>query len=131
MRLTRISFVALIGIGFAAVAVPAIAAPISGAMAKDPVAQAFHGEDSLFIQVQRRRGHSRHDDRRHRGRDRGRDDGAAAAGLLGGLFLGAIIANQAQQNRQGDIDYCMQRFRSYDPRSGTYLGHDGYRHRCP
>ncbi len=27
--------------------------------------------------------------------------------------------------------YCMQRFRSYDPRSGTYLGNDGYRHPCP
>ena len=27
--------------------------------------------------------------------------------------------------------YCMQRFRSYDPRSGTYLGYDGYRHPCP
>ncbi len=27
--------------------------------------------------------------------------------------------------------YCMQRFRSYDPRSGTYLGNDGRRHPCP
>ncbi|MGB8044731.1 MAG: BA14K family protein [Pseudolabrys sp.] len=25
----------------------------------------------------------------------------------------------------------MQRFRSYDPGSGTYLGYDGYRHPCP
>ncbi len=29
------------------------------------------------------------------------------------------------------VGYCMQRFRSYDPRSGTYLGNDGYRHPCP
>jgi hypothetical protein len=29
------------------------------------------------------------------------------------------------------VTYCMQRFRSYDPRSGTYLGFDGYRHPCP
>ena len=29
------------------------------------------------------------------------------------------------------IAYCMQRFRSYDPGSGTYLGNDGYRHYCP
>jgi hypothetical protein len=29
------------------------------------------------------------------------------------------------------VGYCMQRFRSYDPRSGTYLGYDGYRHPCP
>jgi BA14K-like protein len=25
----------------------------------------------------------------------------------------------------------MQRFRSYDPQSGTYLGYDGQRHPCP
>jgi len=28
-------------------------------------------------------------------------------------------------------EYCMQRFRSYDPRSGTYMGYDGQRHPCP
>ena len=27
--------------------------------------------------------------------------------------------------------YCLRRFRSYDPRSGTYLGYDGKRHPCP
>jgi hypothetical protein len=27
--------------------------------------------------------------------------------------------------------YCQQRFRSYDPASGTYLGFDGLRHPCP
>ena len=27
--------------------------------------------------------------------------------------------------------YCIQRFRSYDPESGTYLGYDGRRHPCP
>jgi hypothetical protein len=30
-----------------------------------------------------------------------------------------------------DIAYCQQRYRSYDPRSGTYLGNDGLRHPCP
>ncbi len=29
------------------------------------------------------------------------------------------------------VAYCMQRYRSYDPVSQTYLGHDGYRHPCP
>ena len=29
------------------------------------------------------------------------------------------------------VAYCMQRFRSYDPGSGTYLGYDGLRHPCP
>lgn len=31
----------------------------------------------------------------------------------------------------GDVSYCMQRFRSYDPRTGTYMGNDGHRHSCP
>ena len=29
------------------------------------------------------------------------------------------------------VAYCVQRFRSYDPYSGTYLGYDGLRHPCP
>ncbi|MBV9560851.1 MAG: BA14K family protein, partial [Bradyrhizobium sp.] len=29
------------------------------------------------------------------------------------------------------VAYCSARFRSYDPRSGTYLGYDGLRHPCP
>jgi hypothetical protein len=29
------------------------------------------------------------------------------------------------------IAYCMERFQSYDPRSGTYLGYDGFVHTCP
>ena len=29
------------------------------------------------------------------------------------------------------VAYCMQRFRSYDPASGTYVGYDGLRHPCP
>jgi len=31
----------------------------------------------------------------------------------------------------GDEAYCMQRYRSYDPASGTFLGYDGLRHPCP
>ena len=31
----------------------------------------------------------------------------------------------------GNVGYCMRRFRSYDPRSGTYLGLNGLRHHCP
>lgn len=29
------------------------------------------------------------------------------------------------------VAYCMERFRSYDPASGTYMGYDGLRHPCP
>jgi len=30
-----------------------------------------------------------------------------------------------------DAASCAQRYRSYDPASGTYLGYDGMRHPCP
>jgi len=30
-----------------------------------------------------------------------------------------------------DASYCAQRYRSYDPSSGTFLGYDGRRHPCP
>jgi BA14K-like protein len=31
----------------------------------------------------------------------------------------------------GDASYCAQRYKSYDPATGTYLGYDGQRHPCP
>ena len=52
------------------------------------------------------------------------------AGLIGGAIIGgAIIADQAR--RGNAIEYCMQRYRSYDPESMTYMGFDGLRHPCP
>lgn len=30
-----------------------------------------------------------------------------------------------------DVAYCQQRFKSYNVRTGTYLGYDGQRHPCP
>ena len=44
------------------------------------------------------------------------DDGGAVAVVPGGGV---------------DPSYCAQRYRSYDPASGTYLGLDGLRHPCP
>ncbi len=29
-----------------------------------------------------------------------------------------------------DMTYCVQRYRSYDPASGTFMGYDGQRHPC-
>jgi len=31
----------------------------------------------------------------------------------------------------GDPGYCAQRYKSYDPSTGTFLGYDGQRHPCP
>jgi opacity protein-like surface antigen len=67
------------------------------------------------------------------------DDGAVAAGIAG-LAVGALVGGALAQQQaapvyvnpsQSAVAYCSQRFRSYDPRSGTYLGYDGFRHRCP
>jgi hypothetical protein len=57
-------------------------------------------------------------------RDRDDDSGAVAAGALGGLLLGAIIANESQRND------CARR-PGYDPRSHTFVGSDRRRYRCP
>jgi hypothetical protein len=50
--------------------------------------------------------------------DPGYDDGGAVAVAPGG-------------DGDDSVAYCMQTYRSYDPRSGTYMGNDGYRHPCP
>jgi hypothetical protein len=41
------------------------------------------------------------------------------------------VVQVAPDSGGGDVTYCMQTYRSYDPRSGTYVGFDGYRHPCP
>jgi hypothetical protein len=53
----------------------------------------------------------------------GYDSGYAEYGYAPGGYVQAAPG--------GDPAYCQQRFRSYDPASGTYLGYDGYRHPCP
>jgi hypothetical protein len=39
-------------------------------------------------------------------------------------YSGSVASNDA------DASYCAQRYKSYDPASGTYLGRDGLRHPC-
>ena len=63
---------------------------------------------------------------------------AGAAGLAAGALIGGAIASQAapvysgRSVATGDaVAYCSQRFKSYDPSRGTYLGYDGDRHACP
>lgn len=78
-------------------------------------------------------------DRRYRDyRDNRRDESAAvAAGFLGFVLGAAIAGSQGERSyavaRLGDpnwIAYCARKYRSFDPRSGTYLGYDGYRRYC-
>lgn len=67
--------------------------------------------------------------RRH---NRGYYAGPVYGGFWGGPYAyddGYYVEGPAAAG--GDVAYCMRRFRSYDPGSGTYLGNDGYRHACP
>jgi hypothetical protein len=81
--------------------------------------------------------------------------GVAAGAIIGGAILGATQPSGYYGYRGYDpgyayapgydqdyvavspyvggneVAYCEQRFRSYDPASGTYLGFDGRRHSCP
>jgi hypothetical protein len=95
------------------------------------------GVDALqFVQYQRR------GSVRYHGHGHGGDGAGVAAGVLGGIILGGMLAapgyyGYAQSpyydgySAQPPEAYCMRRYRSYDPSSGTYLGYDGYRHPCP
>jgi hypothetical protein len=75
------------------------------------------------------------------------------AGLLGGAIIGGALAAPYYYGAPyygpgyypppaygpgyypapaGDAaGYCASRYRSYDPATGTFLGHDGLRHHCP
>jgi hypothetical protein len=48
----------------------------------------------------------------------------------GPYYPGHYAAAPAYSNGGGE-GYCAQRFRSYDPSTGTYMGYDGQRHPCP
>jgi hypothetical protein len=83
---------------------------------------------------------------------RGYGGGGVAAGVVGGLALGALagaaIANSQPAPAYGYyggpgqpvgnvygadpnwVNYCASKYRSFDPRTGTYLASDGYRYPC-
>jgi hypothetical protein len=118
-------------------AAPVTAAPFGKALSAT-------GDTSMVEQV-RHRHHNRHHGR-HRGRDVGIALGAA------GLFLG--LSALASRPGYGDpyyddgpaygysggysaapwspawYDYCSSRYRSFDPRTGYFLGYDGQYHFC-
>jgi hypothetical protein len=80
----------------------------------------------------------------HRGGGWGVGAGFAAGALLGGALASRPYYGYGPGYYDGDPGYyaavpggdrddvyCSQRFKSYDPASGTYLGYDGLRHPCP
>jgi BA14K-like protein len=44
---------------------------------------------------------------------------------------GGTVVEAAPPGDDDAVAYCMQRYRSYDQGSGTFLGNDGLRHPCP
>jgi hypothetical protein len=128
---------------------PAAATPISAPLAlQNAVAPSVET-------VQYRRGYYGG----HRGGYRGRGFGGAGVGIVAGALIGSAIVGATRPYGYrgygpgyayepaygygpgagvyavapgGDqVAYCLRRFRSYDPGSGTYLGFDGLRHPCP
>lgn len=56
--------------------------------------------------------------------------GGVVGGALGSLFRPKepdVVVVQPQR----DVSWCIQRYKSYDTYTRTYLGYDGLRHGCP
>jgi hypothetical protein len=65
-------------------------------------------------------------------------------GVAAGAVAGGIIASQAYRypgpayygapgpgpGGEDWLAYCSSRYRTFDPRTGTYMGYDGHRHPC-
>jgi len=136
---TKLFAAALLATG-AMMTAPASAAPLSAPMGLT------NSVASPVEAVQWRRGY-RGGYRRGWGPGIGIGAGLAAGAIIGGALAapyygpryvepgyayspGYVAVERAAP--AGDaVGYCMQRYRSYDPASGTFLGYDGLRHPCP
>ena len=118
----------------------------------------FHGGNGGFRQGGGFRQYGDRGGYRHGGYG-GAAVGAGIAGLAAGALIGGAVATQGYYGGNGygygggygyqpapvyqteeveaapvggdEEAYCANRYRSYDPESGTYLGFDGARHPCP
>jgi hypothetical protein len=116
----------------------ALTTSASAQLTRAQMATDVAGSNELLTTVQYRRnwgGHRYYRNYGWRYRDRG-----WAPGLGAGLAAGAIVGGALAAAPRGyygpgvtadDVAYCSQRYKSYDPASGTYLGYDGVRHPCP
>ncbi|AXS42677.1 BA14K family protein [Breoghania sp. L-A4] len=73
----------------------------------------------------------------HRNRHRNNNAGAAILGGILGLGAGLAIGNSAPRSTgrypawsRGWYRDCDRRYRSFNPRTGYYMGYDGRRHFC-
>lgn len=119
MKFKLSAAIVVMGASLLGLPVPASAAQLAGFTKNLPE----RASGSALVQKTR----SRRRGRRRRG---GGDAGGAAAGAIIGLALGAIIASQATQYNRS-VEWCMQRYRSYNPRTGTWIDFKGRVRRCP
>lgn len=152
MRKTFMALAATAALGALGFAAPASAAPAQTAPVNELVAAIQNGNVKAdYVQYRRHYRGPRYVERRYYGRpyygrrygyyprgyyrryDRGDALAAGALGLATGAIIGGAIAqSQAAPAYGGNtVSYCAQRYKSYDPASGTYLGYDGRRHPCP
>ena len=123
MRLPLIS-AAMLGASLLALPVPALAAQFAG-FSKIFLPVQVQSSDSPRVQEVRYRG------RHYRRYDHYHDDaGAAVAGAIIGMAIGAMIASQAAQYNRS-VEWCMRRYRSYDPRTHTWIDYKGRIRYCP
>lgn len=118
---------------------PASSTPIS-MMA--PLVQQGSGASVVDVQYRRHHRNYRPSRKHHRpryNRYRRNHNRDVAAGVLGGLAAGAIIGgmmnNQPSYNhnvppRNYHVEWCINRYRSYDVRNDTFQPYDGPRRRC-
>jgi hypothetical protein len=49
---------------------------------------------------------------------------------LGGDFYSDDYYGGREYVYGGHVEWCLNRYRSYNPRTNTFMGYDGYHHRC-
>ena len=132
----KLTSAVLIGATALTFSVPAMSAPIMAQPQQVQSSASLPTENVQYYGGGYRRGYGYGGG--YRGRGYGYRGGGGNGALIGGLAAGAIIggaiaagaaANNAQA--QQNANYCAQRYRSYDPQSGTYLNNDGNRYSCP
>jgi hypothetical protein len=104
--MTRLKFLGAVAIVFAITGAPVFAQ----AAIQEPGAFAFYHPDADVL-------------------NGGRPTPAAAADAMAALRFGNSDA-YAFMDGSANSSSCAERYRSFDPASGTYLGYDGNRHPC-
>ena len=57
-------------------------------------------------------------------------NGYYGGGYPDDVYDGGAYYGGGEYGGDGHMEWCLNRYRSYNPRTDTYLGYDGYRHRC-